>query len=152
VIALVQEFEKYFNTAHNITQEILSALLKWLQFASPWDIYLKTMLAFENVQPVQTRYQKKPVSYQVDMIAQTLRQIKDFSGSMLVASTGLGKTVVAVHVALHLRDEDVIDNVMIIGPKSVRSNWQREMREAGLYCEYFVRQAFDKANSKQDSS
>lgn len=152
VIALVKEFETYFNAARNITQEILSSLLKWLHFASPWDIYLKTMLAFENVQPVQTRYQKKPVSYQVDMIAQTLRQIKDFSGSMLVASTGLGKTVVAVHVALHLRDEDIIDNVMIVGPKSVRSNWQREMREAGLPCEYFVRQAFDKASSKQDSS
>lgn len=152
VIALVKEFETYFNAAHNITQEILEALLKWLQFASPWDIYLKSMLAFENIQPVQTRYKKIPVSYQVDMIAQTLRQIKELSGSMLVASTGLGKTVVAIHVALHLRDEDIIDNIIIIGPKSARSNWQREMREAGLPCDYFVRQAFDKPSAKEDSS
>jgi phosphatidylserine/phosphatidylglycerophosphate/cardiolipin synthase-like enzyme len=41
VIALVQEFENYFNTDHNIPQKILLALLKWLQFASPWDICLK---------------------------------------------------------------------------------------------------------------
>jgi len=68
----------------------------------------QNMLAFENVQALQTRYQKKPVFYQVDIIAQTWRQIKDFSGSILVASTGLGKTVVALHVALHLRIEKLI--------------------------------------------
>jgi hypothetical protein len=69
---------------------------------------------------------------------------------MLVASTGLGKTVVAVHVALHLKDEDLIHNVMVIGPKAVQSNWQKEMRDAGLACEYFVRQTFDKKDATQD--
>lgn len=150
VLALVKEFDDYFADAKDLTQELLEILLKWLQFATPWDIYLKTMLALENIQPPKTRYSKKPVSYQIDMIAQTLRQIKNFDGSMLVASTGLGKTVVAVHVALHLRDDDLIDNVMVIGPKAVRSNWQKEMRDAGLSCDYFVRQTFDKENAKQD--
>ena len=150
VLALVKEFDDYFADAKDLTQELLEILLKWLQFATPWDIYLKTMLALENIQPPKTRYSKKPVSYQIDMIAQTLRQIKDFDGSMLVASTGLGKTVVAVHVALHLRDDDLIDNVMVIGPKAVRSNWQKEMRDAGLPCDYFVRQTFDKKNAEQD--
>lgn len=150
VLALVKEFDDYFAEAKDLTQELLEILLKWLQFATPWDIYLKTMLALENIQPPKTRYSKKPVSYQIDMIAQTLRQIKNFDGSMLVASTGLGKTVVAVHVALHLREEDLIDNVMVIGPKAVRSNWQKEMRDAGLPCDYFVRQTFDKKDAKQD--
>jgi len=152
VIGLIQEFEEYFNTAQDITEELLQILLKWLQFVNPWDIYLRTMLAFENLQPVKTRYKKDPVSYQVDMIAQTLRQIKESSGSMLVASTGLGKTVVAIHVALHLKNEDIIDNVMIVGPKSVRSNWQQEIMRAGLPYHYFVRQAFDKKSIKQDHS
>lgn len=150
VIALVREFDDYFADAKDLTQELLEILLKWLQFATPWDIYLKTMLALENIQPPKTRYSKKPVSYQIDMITQTLRQIREFDGSMLVASTGLGKTVVAVHVALHLRDEDLIDNVMIIGPKAVSNNWQKEMRDAGLSYDYFVRQTFDKKDSKQD--
>ena len=83
------------------------------------------MLAFENIQPPKTRYTKKPVSYQIDMIAQTLRQMRDFNGSMIVASTGLGKTVVAVHVARHLKEEDLIDNVMIIAPNAVESNWRK---------------------------
>ncbi len=107
------------------------------------------MLAFENIQPPKTRYTKKPVSYQIDMIAQTLRQMRDFNGSMIVASTGLGKTVVAVHVAIHLKEEDLIDNVMIIGLKAVGSNWQKEMREAGIYCEFFVQKIFDKKSYKE---
>ncbi|GGA15072.1 helicase-related protein [Okeania sp. KiyG1] len=147
IAALVREFDDYFNKAQDLTQELLEILLKWLKFDTPWDIYLKTMLAFENIQPPKTRYTKKPVSYQIDMIAQTLRQMRDFNGSMIVASTGLGKTVVAVHVAIHLKEEDLIDNVMIIGPKAVSSNWQKEMREAGIYCEFFVQKIFDKKSS-----
>jgi len=152
VAALVREFDEYFADAKDLTQELLDTLLKWLEFASPWDIYLKTMLAFENVPPPQTRYAKKPVSYQVDMIAQTLRQLREFRASMLVASTGLGKTVVAVHVALHLKEEGAIDNVCIVGPKAVRSNWEKEMRMASLPCTYFVRQMFDAKSAKQDGN
>jgi len=150
ILALVKEFDNYFSDAHDLTQELLEILLKWLEFDMPWDIYLKTMLALENIQPPKTRYPKKPVSYQIDMIAQTLRQIKGFDGSMLVASPGLGKTIVAIYVALHLRDEDLIDNVMVIGPKPVRNNWQKEMRIAGLPCEYFVRQTFDPEDAKKN--
>ncbi len=149
VIALIQEFDQYFHSAVDLTQELLESLLKWLQFSTPWDIYLKTMLAFENIQPPETRYTKKPVSYQVDMITQTLGHMRDFQGSMIVASTGLGKTVVAVHVALHLREEGLIDHVMIIGPKAVENNWKKEMREAGLYCEFFVQKILDKPSPKQ---
>jgi len=152
VIQLVKEFDDYFAQAKDITQELLEVFRRWLKFALPWDIYLKTMLALENLQPIKNNYKKRPVNYQVDMIAQTLRQIREHGGSMLVASTGLGKTVVAVHVALHLRDKEEIDNVMVIGPKAVRQTWKREMREASLPCEYFIRQMLDKKSSKQDSS
>lgn len=152
VVALANEFDGYFAEAKDITQELLEALQRWLNFVRPWDIYLKTMLALEDIKSTRGNYKKQAVSYQVDMIAQTLRQIRDFGGSMLVASTGLGKTVVAVHVALHLRDDDQIDNVMVIGPKAVRNTWKREMRDAGIPCEYFIRQALDKTSSDQDGS
>ena len=146
IAALIKEFDNYFNNAQDLTQELLDILLKWLEFDTPWDIYLKTMLvsAFENKQPPKTCYTKKPVSYQIDMIAQTLRQMRDFNGSMIVASTGLGKTFVAVHVALHLKEENLIDNVMIIAPKAVESNWRKEMREAALPYQFFVQKIFDK--------
>ncbi|MDX2100053.1 MAG: helicase, partial [Leptolyngbyaceae cyanobacterium bins.59] len=68
---------------------------------------------------------------------------------MLVASTGLGKTVVAIHVALRLRDADEIDNVIVIGPKAVRRTWERELLDASLPLCYLVRQILDKAGASQ---
>jgi superfamily II DNA or RNA helicase len=145
----VEDFNRYFARAKDLTQALLEALRRWLQLATPWDIYLKTMLALEDLQPIKVVYKKQPVSYQVDMIAQTLRQIRAYSGSMLVASTGLGKTVVAVHVALHLRDEDLIDNVMVIGPKVVKRTWERELLAASLSHRYFTRQILDMKSAAQ---
>lgn len=143
----IQDFETYFAQAKDLTQELLEILLRWLEMASPWDIYLKTMLALEDLQPIKMTYKKQPVSYQVDMIAQALRQIRDYDGSMLVASTGLGKTVVAIHVALHLKQEDLIDSVVVIGPKAVRKIWEKELRAASLPSDYFVRQILDRESS-----
>lgn len=152
VTALVQKFDDYFARAKDLTQELLEVLKRWLELATPWDVYLKTMEALEDLQDIRSSYPKLPVSYQVDMIAKTLRQINEYRGSMLVASTGLGKTVVAVHVALRLYEAGEIDNILVVGPKTVRSNWKREMRAAGLPCEYFVRQALDRKTAKQDKS
>jgi superfamily II DNA or RNA helicase len=149
---LIQEFDDYFAQAQDLTAELLIALKNWLQLRTPWEIYLKTMLAFENIKPPESNYSKKPVSYQIDMIAQTLRQLKEFNGSMLVASTGLGKTVVAIHVALRLRDEKLIDNVIVIGPKAVQQNWESDLFEAGLSYRFFVRQTFDQKDASNNRS
>ncbi|HEY9878618.1 MAG TPA: phospholipase D-like domain-containing protein, partial [Leptolyngbyaceae cyanobacterium] len=145
----VQDFNNYFAAAKDLTKEFLEALLRWLRLATPWDIYLKTMLALEDLQPIKITYKKQPVSYQVDMIAQALRQIRNYNGSMLVASTGLGKTVVAIFVALHLLKEDLIDYVMVIGPKAVKRNWEKELLAASLPYRYFVRQVLDKKSAAQ---
>jgi superfamily II DNA or RNA helicase len=148
VAARVAEFDRYFALAHDLTQELLAALKRWLELATPWDIYLKTMLALEDLQPLRMTYKKQPVSYQKDMIAQTLRQLREYDGSMLVASTGLGKTVVAIHVALHLKQEDLIDNILIIGPKAVKGNWERELQSACLPHIYFVSAILDMKTKK----
>ena len=152
VTNLILKFDDYFADAKDLTLELLEILKRWLELAPPWYVYLKTMLALEDLQEISSNYPKLPVSYQVDMIAKTLRQIEEHRGSMLVASTGLGKTVVAVHVALRLHEAGEIDNIIVVGPKAVRSNWKREMRAAGLPCEYFVRQALDRKTAKQDRS
>lgn len=150
VTNLVKKFDEYFAQAKDITQELLEAFQRWLQLASPWDIYLKTILALEDLQPIKANYKKQPVSYQVDMISQTLRQIREHDGSMLVASTGLGKTIVAVHVAIHLREEGVIDKVIVVCPVAVRNTWKREMREASLHSDYFTLSALDREDSTRD--
>ncbi|WP_236739207.1 helicase-related protein [[Phormidium ambiguum] IAM M-71] len=151
IIALVQEFDDYFITAYDLTQELLRALLKWLNLAKPWDIYLKTILAFEQIKPVKTTYSKQPVTYQQDMISLTLSQINEHGGSMLVASTGLGKTVIATLVAVQLKSEDLIDKVIIICPNAVKTIWRKEMRDASISADCFTLETLDKEDSDQAS-
>lgn len=152
VKTLVKKFNRYFTQSIDITQELLEAFRKWLKMVRPWDIYLKTMLLLENLQPLKSSYSKQPATYQLDMIERGLQQLLDYGGSMIVASTGLGKTIVAVYIALRLRELGELDNVMVIGPKAVRHIWKRELREVGLPCEYFVSQALDRKDSSQDRS
>jgi hypothetical protein len=132
----IQKFDEYFARAKDITEELLEALKQWLQLVSPWDIYLKTILALEQIKEVKTSYDKQPASYQKDMIAQALRQIREYGGSMLVASTGLGKTVMGTHIAIQLKAENLVENVIIICPAAVKKMWMREMHEASIsaYC------------------
>jgi len=148
--ALIQEFDYYFELAKDLTEELLAVLEKWLEFAIPWDIYLKTMFCLENIEIPSSCYQKEPTLYQKDMIARSLRQIKEYGGSMLIASTGLGKTIVGVYVALKLKEEKLIDNVVIICPKAVESKWNEEMFEASLPCHILLPQNLDKSGPEKD--
>lgn len=151
VIALIQEFDGHFNDAQDLTQDLLEILLKWLQFATPWDIYLKTLLTLEQIKPVKTTYSKKPLIYQQDMISLTLSQIYEHGGSMLVASTGLGKTVMGTLIAVQLKSEDFIDKVVIICPNPVKKSWHNEMRDASIYADYFNLEILDKKDSSEAS-
>jgi Helicase conserved C-terminal domain/PLD-like domain/Type III restriction enzyme, res subunit len=150
VAHLVATFDAYFAAAHDITAELLRVLEEWLAFARPWDVYLKTMLALESL-PSTSRSYKPPLSYQVDMITQTLRQLREYNGALVVASTGLGKTVVATHVAIRLFEAGDITNVMVIGPKAVAPIWKQEMRDAALPFDYFIHQSFDRGDADRDA-
>lgn len=150
VAGFIVKFDEYFNNASDITGLLLEALKRWLEQATPWDIYLKTLLALEQIEPVRTTYPKSPVSYQRDMIAQALRQIRDYGGSMLVASTGLGKTVMGTHIAIQLQAEELIDRVIIVAPKAVHKSWRKEMRQASLNSNCFHYATLDAENANRD--
>ncbi|MEQ8467190.1 helicase-related protein [Coleofasciculus sp. E1-EBD-02] len=151
VANFIHKFNHYFANAADITQSLLEALKCWQRLVEPWDIYLKTILALEQLKPIQTSYSKQPVPYQRDMIAQSLRQIRLYGGSMLVASTGLGKTVMGTLIAIQLRAEDLIDKVIVICPLPVRRAWQREMRDASIYADYFTLQTLDREDEQYAS-
>lgn len=148
VIKFVKEFDGYFAEAVDLTQRLLKALEDWLKLASPWDIYLKTLLAFEDVE-IDNKY-TPPTNYQRAMIAEALQKISDHSGVILVASTGLGKTVVATHIALKLFRADKIIHVLIIGPKLVKRQWESEFMDAGIPQTYIGYQALDKEDPNHD--
>ncbi|MBW4488753.1 MAG: DEAD/DEAH box helicase family protein [Trichocoleus desertorum ATA4-8-CV12] len=148
VTQLVEEFDRYFSEATDLTQELLDALERWLRLASPWDVYLKTLLALEAID--FDKDYTPPTAYQRDMIAESLSKIREYGGAMLVASTGLGKTIVATHVALQMHRKGEIKNILIIVPKLVKHQWKYEFRSAGLHSEYIGYHTLDKEDPKYD--
>jgi hypothetical protein len=148
VTQLVEEFDRYFSEATDLTQELLDALERWLRLALPWEVYLKTLLALEAID-FDMDY-TPPTAYQRDMIAESLSKIRDYGGAMLVASTGLGKTIVATHVALQLLRKGEIRNILIIGPKLVKHQWNSEFLSAELPFRYIGYHTLDKEDPKHD--
>jgi phosphatidylserine/phosphatidylglycerophosphate/cardiolipin synthase-like enzyme len=81
---LTEKFDEYFAIAVDLTLRLLKALEDWLKLASPWDVYLKTLLAFEDID-IDSRY-TSPTSYQRAMIAEALQKIGDHNGVMLMGA------------------------------------------------------------------
>ncbi len=131
----------------DLTQALLDALLAWLSLRDPFDIYLKTiqlLIPEEDVEPPRENY-KMPVRYQMVVIERLLRQLQESRGAMLVASTGLGKTVMATHTALRLHRERRIYNVLVFAPVQVQPDWRIAMASAGVGAEIFTRNLLDKS-------
>ena len=146
-----ESFERYWNdeNTYDLTEALLQALLAWLQLHPPFDVYLKaiqTLIHEEEVEPPRETY-KMPVEYQQVVIARVLRQLKEYRGAMLVASTGLGKTVMATHVALRLDMERKTMNYLVFAPKQIHPDWKRAMKSAGLSGEVFTRELLDRAEN-----
>jgi superfamily II DNA or RNA helicase len=145
---LIERFSYYFDQSKNLTQELLNTLEKWLNYSEPWDAYLKFLLAFKDLN-FNNKYMS-PATYQVDIIAETSRNIRQYGGTMLVASTGLGKTVIATHVAMQLNAKNEIENVLILCPRIVKKEWKLAFRKASIQCECITYNALDKENAELD--
>jgi superfamily II DNA or RNA helicase len=134
----------------DLTQALLEALLRWLELHAPYDIYLKTIEALigeDDTPPPRSNY-KMPVQYQMVVIERVLRQLKDWGGAMLVASTGLGKTVMATHIAYRLREAHEIYFAVIFAPLQVHPNWELAMESAGVACKVLTRDLLDQPLNK----
>lgn len=149
-------YEKYWTApdTYDLTQALLEALRRWLGLSDPYDIYLKTIQALvpeDDTEAPRDSY-KMPVKYQMVVIARVLRQINDWRGAMVVASTGLGKTIIATHVAYRLRQAGRILNVIVFAPTPVQPDWRRALSSAGLSYEIFTRNLLDQPLSKKRRS
>lgn len=139
------EFWNHKNTL-DLTQDLLEALLKWLNLSFPFDVYLKTiqeLIDEEELEPPRGNY-KMPVNFQQVVISRVIRQIKDYRGAMLIASTGLGKTVMGTHIALRLKNEGKILNILLFAPLQVHPDWRRAFKSAGLNFDVFTRELLDR--------
>src|SRR5260221_3064071 len=141
------QFEAYWNApdTQDLTQALLAALLNWLELSIPYDVYLKTIQALvpddETTGPRDSY--KQPVEYQKVVIERTLRQLKELRGSIIVASTGLGKTVMATHTAFRLYHEGKIVSVIVFAPVQVHNEWKKSFKDAGIYVDVLTRNLLD---------
>jgi len=145
----VEAFQRYWDDeqTYDLTEALLQALLDWLRLRPPFEVYLKTIqiLVLEDEVEAPRETYKMPVEYQQVVIARVLRQLKQYRGAMLVASTGLGKTVMATHVALRLAQERKTINYLVFAPTQVHPDWRRALKSAGLSCDIFTRELLDRA-------
>ncbi len=144
VIGWVTAFDQKWHDDHrnrDVTEEIRALLLEALKFASPFDAYLAACHAIldERV-PVHTRDDYiEPLPYQTVVARRAAASISHNSerGHWIIASTGLGKTVMATHVALLLYEHRHVREVIVIAPARTQEEWKRRMRSARLSAEVF---------------
>lgn len=152
VMEWVGKFEHYWQApdTYDLTQALLEALLKWLELSKPYDVYLKTIQALMPEDPTEaprSNY-KMPVAYQRVVIERVLRQLKEWYGAMLVASTGLGKTIMATHISLRLKHDKRIQNVLVFCPKQVQDEWGYALHSAGVAHEIFTLNLLDRGGRR----
>ncbi len=131
VAYFVHRFDEYFAQARLITAELIEALRAWLQAYDPYIIYARALLELYGLPQDEAPPQLPPLAkYQEGVVSSVLRSLLEHNGAFLIASTGLGKTVIAAHVAAYLRMQGEIDSALVIGPAGLREVWRRSMRAA----------------------
>jgi superfamily II DNA or RNA helicase len=155
VVAWCNQFENYWNASgtQDLTKALLAALLTWLKLSIPYDVYLKTIQALlPNDETTNQRISyKQPVEFQKVVIERILRQLKELRGSILVASTGLGKTIMGTHTAFRLYHGGEITKAIVFAPVQVHGEWTRSFKDVGVPVVVLTRNLLDqprKGNGK----
>src|SRR5690606_13422730 len=98
----------------DVTEELRERLLAWLQLNTPWEVYLRAaFLLLDGVPPTKpsARY-RQPTEYQHVVVHRITKPLADPDrrGSFLIASTGLGETIMATSAALELKRMGVVNH------------------------------------------
>ncbi|RLC74852.1 MAG: hypothetical protein DRI81_13105 [Chloroflexi bacterium] len=131
VAYFVHRFDAYFDAARSITEELIAALRAWLAAYDPYVIYARALLELYGLPADEAPPQLPPLAkYQEGVASSVLQSLLEHDGAFLIASTGLGKTVITAHIAAYLRMQDEIDNALVVCPAGLREVWRRFMRAA----------------------
>lgn len=148
-------FEYYYRTATPLTDSLIALLEDYLNLKRPFDIYLKTLLILNKLPEHEMRETGyRPVYYQRAVVARMLRQIENWRSSILIAATGLGKTVMGSEVAFQLKVAGQIKRVILLSPAgNVQAEWCRELEARDIpYVPFTNTIAFKKKSLKGDQN
>ncbi|MGQ9889364.1 MAG: DEAD/DEAH box helicase family protein, partial [Aggregatilineales bacterium] len=103
-------------------------LLDYVSARDPYDVYIRALVELYRLPEAPVPAELKPLTaYQRPVVARVLQALQDYRGALLVASTGLGKTVMAAHIVAYLRMENRIDRVIVISPAGLKEQWKNHM-------------------------
>lgn len=152
VAFFVEHFDEYFQQATSITKELIEALQAWLREYDPYFVYARALLELYGL-PEENAPSKLPplAEYQKGVVSSVLRSLLEHNGAFLIASTGLGKTIIAAHVAAYLRMRNEIQTAIVICPAGMRETWRRWMRSAHLSSAEFSYHTLATREKERDS-
>lgn len=131
-------YDNALRDARDILSELLGKLHSLTKLASPFDVYLKALLLLNSSPNLERRPNANvPTYYQKGVIANAVNQANKFGGGMIVAATGLGKTVIGSEIALNLISSEKIKRVILIAPNGVMENWEDAFESLDINPKYF---------------
>ncbi|HSV95458.1 MAG TPA: helicase-related protein [Spirochaetota bacterium] len=134
----VERFDAYYKKAVPVAEELLERLREWLLVYRPFDIYMRSLIELYGLPSDAARGRLPELAgYQRPVVSRIIRNFEEYGGCMLVASTGLGKTIMAAHVVAYLRMKGDIDSAIVLCPAGLKSMWNRTMRAARVSCAEF---------------
>ena len=152
VAFFVRQFDYYFNKAQSITQALIERILAWLKEYDPFLIYARALLELYGL-PDENIPESLPAlaPYQRAVVSSVLASLQMHHGSFLIASTGLGKTIIAAHTVAYLRMQDEIDSVLVSCPAGLKEMWRRTMQSAKTVSEEFSYHTLSGKDRRRDS-
>ena len=136
----VKKFDEYFEEAESIAEELLQKLEELLALYSPYQIYIRSLLLLYQIPEEELIGNLKfpPLTgYQRPIVSRIVRTVDEHQGAMLVASTGLGKTVMAAHIAAYMRMNGSINSALVLCPAGLKNMWHKILRAARISSEEF---------------
>ncbi len=138
---IITQFIEWFDTvqkgAKDLKKELLDLLEAWLKLSKPFDIYLKTMHFLLDWDDSKTNTKYQPNYYQKIVIQNAYKQIKEYGGSLIIAATGLGKTIMAAEIAHRLHEEKKSKVTIILAPPNVYNEWEEQFDERNIHHYFF---------------
>jgi len=152
VAFFVHCFDGFFSKAQKITQALIDKLLAWLKAYDPYMIYAKALLELYGLPDDNLPENLPPLApYQRAVVSSVLASLLNQRGAFLIASTGLGKTIIAAHTVGYLRMQDEIDSVIVACPAGLKEMWRRTMHAARTASEEFSYHTLSGKDRKRDS-
>lgn len=91
-----------------------------------------------------------PAFYQRGVIARALRQEQEFGGALIVAATGLGKTIIGAEIAGRLQAQGRIRQTILIAPTGVLPEWEQQLDGRDVRYKHFTPQVVFRKTPEQE--